>query len=75
MTGVVFDFFTQPSYRYINRPYITKVVIAPNRLQQVLTINNLTNVLGQIVKQFELTVRQINIFATLGYRVGIGMNR
>ena len=41
----------------------------------MLTIDNLTDMLCQIIQQFKLTVRQIDIFAALGNRVGIRMNR
>ena len=41
----------------------------------MLTIDNLTDMLCQIIQQLKLTVRQIDIFAALGNRVGIRMNR
>ena len=56
MTWIVFNFFPKPTNSNIDGPYITKVVIAPNRLQEVLTVNYLSNMFCKVVEEFKFTV-------------------
>ena len=72
---VVLNRFPQTPNRYIHGAHITKVIITPDGLQEVLPVDNLTDVLGQVMEQFELPVGQINVLTTLGNRIGLGVNR
>ena len=59
------DFFTEATNSHINCTNITKIVISPNRLKEMLACHHLTNMLRQMIEQFKLTMRQLDFLSVL----------
>ena len=75
MAGVIFNLFPQAPHRHVDGPDIAEIIVAPDGLQEVLPVDDLADVLGQIVEQFELPVGQVDVLAPLGDRVGLRVDR